>query len=56
MTDSELLFIQQGEVINQEPKKRIILLGFFLVGVSAFFFLLFPMTDPALYKNDIYVW
>ena len=32
------------------------LFGAFVFGLAAFFFLLFPMTEPGLYKNTIYTW
>ena len=32
------------------------LCGAFVFGLSAFFLLLFPMTEPGLYQNEIYSW
>jgi len=43
-----------GEVINSEPKKRLILSILFCTGLILFYFLLELMTTPDWYSNDIY--
>jgi len=43
------------EVINSEPKKRLILTFLFIFGVILFYFLLDIVTNPELYSNTIYV-
>lgn len=35
---------------------RAILGAFFVLGVLLFFVLLFPLTDPKIYGNQLYVW
>jgi len=43
-----------GEVINSEPKKRLVLSILFCTGLILFYCLLEVMTTPDWYSNDIY--
>lgn len=49
-------FPDMVELINQEPKKCLVLSLLFCAGLGMFYFLLVPMTTPSLYSNDIYKW
>lgn len=42
------------ELLHQEPKKRIVLSGFFCLGLGVFYKLLLTLTQPSLYSNTIY--
>jgi len=42
------------EVINSEPKKRLLLMSLFVLGVVLFYLLLEDVTKPELYSNSIY--
>lgn len=44
------------ELSNQEPRKRLFLIFVFVTGLTIFFLLLWPMTEPNLYQNNIYFW
>lgn len=45
-----------NELLNHPPRTRAILGAFFILGVILFFALLFPLTDPKLYGNRLYLW
>jgi len=46
-----------GEVLSHpSPLKRLALAGAYVGGLTAFCFLLKPMTEPSLYKNDVFLW
>ena len=50
-------FPDVGELVAQEPpRKRAALAAVFVVGLVLFFVLLFPMTEPSIYKNELYKW
>lgn len=49
-------FPDVSELFNQQPKTRAILSGLFVLGLILFFFLLFPLTEPSIYKNVLYKW
>lgn len=49
-------FPDLAELLQQEPKKRLILSGFFVLGLIAFYTSLFTFTEPSIYHNDVYNW
>ena len=44
------------ELMHQEPKKRLVLSGFFVAGLGLFYLMLKSATNPLLYSNNIYTW
>jgi len=42
------------EVINSEPRKRMLLVALFVAGAVLFYLLLEPLTNPQWYSNKVY--
>ncbi len=43
-----------SELLTQPPKRRTLLLGAYMLGAGLFSLLLFPLTEPHIYHNDMY--